>query len=124
MRLDKFTTRFQEALSDAQSLALGNDNQYIEPQHLLRALLAQNDGAARALLARAGVNVNGLQTALDAASRGRTTIAVAHRLSTIVAADVIFVVVAGRVVERGTHSELLAARGMYASLYEQQVQGT
>ncbi|HQG70020.1 MAG TPA: ATP-binding cassette domain-containing protein, partial [Rhodoglobus sp.] len=65
-----------------------------------------------------------VQTALDAASRGRTTIAVAHRLSTIVAADVIFVVVAGRVVERGTHPELLAAGGMYASLYEQQVQGT
>ena len=65
-----------------------------------------------------------VQTALDAASRGRTTIAVAHRLSTIVAADVIFVVVAGRVVERGTHPELLAAGDMYASLYEQQVQGT
>jgi len=65
-----------------------------------------------------------VQTALDAASRGRTTIAVAHRLSTIVAADVIFVVVAGRVVERGTHTELLDAGGMYASLYEQQVQGT
>jgi ATP-binding cassette, subfamily B, bacterial len=65
-----------------------------------------------------------VQTALDAASRGRTTIAVAHRLSTIVAADVIFVVVAGRVVERGTHTELLSAGGMYASLYEQQVQGT
>jgi len=65
-----------------------------------------------------------VQTALDAASRGRTTIAVAHRLSTIVAADVIFVVVAGRVVERGTHPELLVAGGMYASLYEQQVQGT
>lgn len=67
MRLDKLTTRFQEALADAQSLALGNDNQYIEPQHLLRALLAQDDGAAKALLARAGVNVQGLQTALDAA---------------------------------------------------------
>ena len=65
-----------------------------------------------------------VHTALDAASRGRTTIAVAHRLSTIVAADVIFVVVAGRVVERGTHTELLDAGGMYASLYEQQVQGT
>ena len=65
-----------------------------------------------------------VQTALDAASRGRTTIAVAHRLSTIVAADVIFVVVAGRVVERGTHTELLDAGRMYASLYEQQVQGT
>src|SRR5437868_14834080 len=67
MRLDKLTTRFQEALADAQSLAIANDNQYIEPQHLLRALLAQNDGAAKALLARAGVNVNALATALDAA---------------------------------------------------------
>jgi ATP-binding cassette subfamily B protein len=65
-----------------------------------------------------------VQTALDAASRGRTTIAVAHRLSTIVSADVIFVVVAGAIVERGTHAELLAAGGMYSSLYEQQVQGT
>jgi ATP-binding cassette subfamily B protein len=64
-----------------------------------------------------------VQTALDAASRGRTTIAVAHRLSTIVAADVIFVVVSGRIVERGTHAELLAAGGMYASLYAQQVSG-
>ena len=58
---------------------------------------------------------------LDAASRGRTTIAVAHRLSTVVDADVIFVVVAGRLVERGTHAELLAAGGMYSSLYAQQV---
>lgn len=64
-----------------------------------------------------------VQTALDAASRGRTTIAVAHRLSTIVAADVIFVVVSGRIVERGTHAELLTAGGMYASLYAQQVSG-
>ncbi|CAG2127033.1 Chaperone protein ClpB [Cupriavidus yeoncheonensis] len=67
MRLDKLTTRFQEALADAQSLALANDNQYIEPQHLLRALIAQNDGAAKALLQRAGVNASGLQSALDAA---------------------------------------------------------
>ena len=65
-----------------------------------------------------------VQTALDAASRGRTTIAVAHRLSTIVAADVIFVVVTGRIVEHGTHSELLAAGGMYSALYEQQTSGT
>ncbi|MEQ1735680.1 MAG: ABC transporter ATP-binding protein, partial [Rhodoglobus sp.] len=70
------------------------------------------------------ISENVVQRALDAASRGRTTIAVAHRLSTIVGADVIFVVVAGRVVEQGTHSELLAAGGMYASLYAQQVQGT
>ncbi len=61
-----------------------------------------------------------VQTALDAASRGRTTIAVAHRLSTIVSADVIFVVVAGRVVEQGIHAELLSAGGMYASLYARQ----
>ena len=67
MRIDKLTTRFQEALAEAQSLALGHDNQYIEPQHLLRALLAQEDGSARTLLSRVGVNVNGLQTALDAA---------------------------------------------------------
>jgi len=63
-----------------------------------------------------------VQEALDAASRGRTTIAVAHRLSTILAADVIFVVVAGQVVEHGTHDELLAAGGMYSSLYAQQLQ--
>ncbi len=63
-----------------------------------------------------------VQEALDAASRGRTTIAVAHRLSTIVAADVIFVVVAGQIVEQGTHAELIANGGMYSSLYAQQVQ--
>jgi len=63
-----------------------------------------------------------VQEALDTASRGRTTIAVAHRLSTVVDADVIFVVVAGKVVEHGTHAELLAAGGMYSSLYSQQVQ--
>ena len=62
-----------------------------------------------------------VQQALDTASRGRTTIAIAHRLSTIEAADVIFVVVAGQIVERGTHSELLAAGGEYAALYQRQV---
>lgn len=45
MRLDKLTTKFQQALSDAQSLALGQDNPYIEPQHLLLALLQQRMGA-------------------------------------------------------------------------------
>jgi len=63
-----------------------------------------------------------VQEALDTASRGRTTIAVAHRLSTVVDADVIFVVVGGKVVEHGTHDELLAGGGMYSSLYAQQVQ--
>jgi ATP-dependent Clp protease ATP-binding subunit ClpB len=64
MRQDKMTTKLQEALSDAQSLAVGNDNQYIEPVHLLSALLNQDDGAARSLLQRAGVNVGSLTTAL------------------------------------------------------------
>jgi len=66
MRQDKLTTKFQEALSDAQSLALGNDNGYIEPIHLLAAMLRQDDGP-RALLERAGVNVGGLTQAADAA---------------------------------------------------------
>jgi ATP-dependent Clp protease ATP-binding subunit ClpB len=66
MRQDKLTTKFQEALSDAQSLALGNDNGYIEPVHLLAAMLRQDDGP-RALLEKAGVNVGGLTQAADAA---------------------------------------------------------
>jgi ATP-dependent Clp protease ATP-binding subunit ClpB len=64
MRQDKLTTKLQEALADAQSLAVGNDNQYIEPAHLLSALLNQDDGGARSLLQRAGVNVGALSTAL------------------------------------------------------------
>ncbi|MET0858776.1 MAG: Clp protease N-terminal domain-containing protein, partial [Telluria sp.] len=67
MRQDKLTTKLQEALSDAQSLAVGNDNQYIEPVHLLVALLGQDDGSARSLLQRAGVNVASLQTSLKSA---------------------------------------------------------
>ncbi len=64
MRQDKLTTKLQEALSDSQSLAVGNDNQYIEPLHLLTALLNQSDASARSLLQRAGVNVGGLVKAL------------------------------------------------------------
>ena len=67
MRFDKFTTKFQQAFADAQSLAVGNDNPYIEPQHLLSALVAQGDGGTSSLLARAGVNVGGLQAALKSA---------------------------------------------------------
>ncbi|MBZ2208121.1 ATP-dependent chaperone ClpB [Massilia soli] len=67
MRQDKLTTKLQEALADSQSLAVGNDNQYIEPVHLLTALLSQDDGGARSLLQRAGVNVGGLTNALKSA---------------------------------------------------------
>jgi len=66
MRQDKLTTKLQEALADAQSLAVGNDNQYIETVHLLVALLNQDDGSARSLLQRAGVNVGALSNALKA----------------------------------------------------------
>ena len=66
MRQDKITTKFQEALQEAQSLALGKDHAYIEPAHLLAAMLRQ-DGGPRSLLERAGVNVAALQTAADTA---------------------------------------------------------
>src|SRR5712691_6575835 len=67
MRFDKFTTKFQQAFADAQSLAVGNDNPYIEPQHLLYALLNQEDGSAASLLQRAGVNAGGLRSTLKSA---------------------------------------------------------
>jgi ATP-dependent Clp protease ATP-binding subunit ClpB len=66
MRQDKLTTKLQEALADAQSLAVGNDNPYIEPLHLLSVLLNQDDGGARSLMQRAGVNIGGLGNALKA----------------------------------------------------------
>ena len=66
MRFDKLTTRFQQALADAQSKAVGQDNPYIEPQHLLLALLEQDDGGTASLLARAGANVPPLKEALKA----------------------------------------------------------
>jgi len=65
MRFDKLTTKFQEALADAQSLAVTRDNPYMEAVHVLAAMLAQADGP-KALLARAGVNTQRLQAALDA----------------------------------------------------------
>jgi ATP-binding cassette subfamily B protein len=62
-----------------------------------------------------------VQNALDQAARGRTTIAIAHRLSTVVAADVIFVVEAGHIVEHGTHAELLRNDGVYSKLFAEQL---
>ena len=67
MRQDKLTTKLQEAIADAHSKAVGNDNQYVDPVHLLSALLEQDDGSAKSLLQRAGVNVNKLTSSLRSA---------------------------------------------------------
>ena len=67
MRFDKFTTKLQEALAEAQSAALGNDNQYIEPQHLLLALLGQPDGGIAGLISKAGGNPQALRKSLTEA---------------------------------------------------------
>jgi len=66
MRMDKLTSKFQMALADAQSLAVGRDHQFIEPVHAMLALLDQDGGSVRPLLAQAGANVNGLRAALGA----------------------------------------------------------
>src|SRR5688572_20251064 len=67
MRPDKFTTKLQEALADAQSMAVGNDQQQIEPQHLLLALLNQEDGGVSSIVAKAGGNPNALKQSLTQA---------------------------------------------------------
>ena len=91
MRLDKLTTKFQEALSEAQTIALGNDHAYIEPAHVLAAMLRQDDGP-KALLQRAGVNIAGLQTAADAAVKklpqvqGQEQVTVGRDLVTLIQA--------------------------------------
>ena len=64
MRMDKLTSKFQAALQDAQSLALGREHQFIEPAHLLIAFLDQQGGGVRHLLTQAGIDVNGLRSAL------------------------------------------------------------
>ncbi len=64
MRLDKLTSKFQLALADAQSLAVGQDHQFIEPAHVMIALLDQQGGSARGLLTKSGVNVNLLRSQL------------------------------------------------------------
>ena len=67
MRQDKLTIKFQEALGEAQSLALAHDNQVIEPVHILAAMLADGEGSSRSLLERAGVNVQSLTREVNAA---------------------------------------------------------
>jgi ATP-dependent Clp protease ATP-binding subunit ClpB len=67
MRLDSFTNKFQMALSEAQSLALGRDHQYIEPVHMMTALLNQQGGSVRPLFDQANINVNSLRSALSEA---------------------------------------------------------
>src|SRR5262249_5138784 len=61
MRMDKLTSRFQQALADAQSLALGRDHQFMEPAHLMLALLDSSGGSVRPLLLKAGADVNKLR---------------------------------------------------------------
>ena len=66
MRFDKLTTKFQQAINEAQSIAVALDGSQIEPQHLLMALLEQEDGGTKSLLQRAGVNVAKLTKDLQA----------------------------------------------------------
>ena len=65
-----------------------------------------------------------IQRAIEATMRGRTTLAIAHRLSTILRADLILVYERGRIVERGTHAQLLAQNGVYAGLYHEQFEAS
>ncbi len=67
MRMDKLTSKFQAALAEAQSLALGHDHQFIEPIHVMAALLDQEGGTVRPLVSQCGVNVNQLRTSLEEA---------------------------------------------------------
>jgi ATP-dependent Clp protease ATP-binding subunit ClpB len=89
MRFDKLTSQFQKALADAQSLALANDNQYIEPMHLLLAIIAEPEGSGRVMLERAGVRIGALKTQLEAAIKrlpqvsGTSEVQVGRELTTL-----------------------------------------
>ncbi|MBQ9273883.1 MAG: ATP-dependent chaperone ClpB [Succinivibrio sp.] len=65
MRLDRFTSKFQEALADAQSLAVGHENQFIEPVHIMSSLLSQEDGTVKSLITLAGSEPKALQVLID-----------------------------------------------------------
>jgi ATP-dependent Clp protease ATP-binding subunit ClpB len=90
MRFDKLTTQFQQALSAAQSLALASDNQYIDPLHLLSAIVAEPEGSGRVMLERAGVRINSLKPQLDAAIarlpqvQGTTEVQVGRELASLI----------------------------------------
>jgi ATP-dependent Clp protease ATP-binding subunit ClpB len=89
MRFDKLTTQFQQALADAQSIALANDNQYVDPLHLLSAIIAEPESSGRVMLERAGVRVGSLKSQLDAAIKrlpqvqGTTEIQVGRELASL-----------------------------------------
>lgn len=91
MRFDKLTTKFQESLADAQSIALGLDHAYMEPCHLLMAMMHQDDGP-RALLERAGVNIHTLQASAQRAIdrlptvQGQEQVTVSRDLQTLLQA--------------------------------------
>ena len=67
MRMDKLTSKFQQAIADAQSIAVGRDHQFIESIHLMLALLDQNGGTARHLLTQTGVDISALRSRLGQA---------------------------------------------------------
>ncbi|WP_286266503.1 ATP-dependent chaperone ClpB [Thalassotalea atypica] len=70
MRLDRFTQSFQVAISDAQSLALGKDHQFIEPLHLMMSLLNQQGGSVKTLFKSAGINTQSLRSQIETALKG------------------------------------------------------
>jgi ATP-binding cassette subfamily B protein len=118
------------------SLPLGLDTRVGERGLKLSGGEKQRVGVARAILLDPAILVldeatssldseteKEVQTALSEAARGRTTIAVAHRLSTIARADIIFVLDEGRIVERGRHDALLGYGGLYAALWRRQTEG-
>ena len=74
MRMDKLTNPLQNALAEAQSLAVGRDHQFIEPAHVLKALLEQQGGSSLPLLQKAGANLGRLNTAIDAAISGMAAV--------------------------------------------------